>query len=60
MTDKPTVDENQPEGTVIGTVQANDQDTVTDLLFTLINDANGAFRLDNNVTCRNVSDFNGK
>ena len=57
--DQPVVHENQPTDTVIGTIQAIDQDTVTDLIFKLIDNANGAFVLDGKVTCQNVSDANG-
>ena len=52
--DQPRVDENLQEGTVVGTVLALDQDTVTDLKFSLVDSSNGQFRLDNNVTCNNV------
>lgn len=59
--DRPTVYENQPIDTIVATIQAIDQDTVTDLSFKLINDANGAFKLDNKIICQNVSDStNGK
>ena len=36
-----------------------DQDTITDLTFKLMNDANGAFKLDGKVSCQNVSNANG-
>lgn len=57
--DRPVVYENQPIKTVVGMIQAMDQDTVTDLTFKLIDDSNGAFVLDGKVTCQNVSDANG-
>ena len=53
--------ENQPINTIIGTIQSIDQDTVTDLTFELIEDANGAFKLDDKIICQNISNnSNGK
>ena len=57
--DQPKVYENLPIDTIVGTIQAIDQDNVTDLLFQLLNNPNGAFRLDDKVTCQNVLDANG-
>ncbi|XP_066935500.1 protocadherin Fat 4-like isoform X3 [Clytia hemisphaerica] len=54
--DQPIINENQPANTILGTVQALDQDTVSDLVFSLVDDANGAFRLANKVTCKNITD----
>ena len=53
--DYPTVDENLPAGTVVGTVKAVDQDAVSGLTFSLVDNANGQFRLGDKVTCLTFS-----
>lgn len=57
---QPSISENIPNNNIVGTVEALDQDTVTNLVFSLIDDANGMFKLDPTVTCQNNSDSNGK
>lgn len=47
--------ENLPAESVVGTIRALDQDTVTDLIFSLVDDAGGRFRLGDKVTCKNVT-----
>ena len=49
------IKENSPNGTVIGTVTAYDQDAVQSLEFSLDDDANGAFAVDSSASCSNQS-----
>lgn len=54
-TDHAFIEENLPTGYAVGTIQALDQDTVTDLVFSLVDDAGQRFRLDGKVTCKNLT-----
>ena len=49
------VNENSPNGTVVGTVTAYDQDAVQSLAFSLDDDATGAFAVDSSASCSNES-----
>lgn len=44
-----------PNGTVVATVEADDQDAVERLTFQLLENPDGKFRLDNKVVCTNIS-----
>lgn len=52
---QPKVKENMPNGTVVATVEADDQDAVERLTFQLLENPDGKFRLDNKVVCTNIS-----
>lgn len=49
--DKPTVKENSPRGTQIGTLSAVDKDAVQNLTFSLDDSAGGKFSLGSNTSC---------
>ena len=56
---KPAISENWIKGSIIGTIEAVDQDTVTDLKFEILNDLGSMFKLGSPVTC-SKSFLNGK
>lgn len=58
LMDQPRIDENLPRDTVVGTIEAIDQDTVSDLVFSLDDDGDEMFRLDKKVTCKNITNQN--
>ena len=57
---KPAIPENWMKDSIIGTIEAIDQDTVTDLKFEIMNDIDSMFKLGSPVTCSNQSFFNGR
>ena len=57
---KPAIPENWMKDSIIGTIEAIDQDTVTNLKFEIMNDLDSMFKLGSPVTCSNQSFFNGR
>ena len=51
----PSVPENSPAGTVVGTFEAYDSDFITGLNLTLDDDAGGRFKIADRQTCKNAS-----
>ena len=52
----PRVNENTAVGTIVGTLHAYDEDAVESLRFSLDDDGNGTFSVDNTASCSNSSD----
>ncbi|XP_068740239.1 protocadherin Fat 4-like [Montipora capricornis] len=57
LDEQPKVDENSQAGTVVGTIEALDQDEDQNLTFSLDFDAAGKFTVDSPVTCHNLTNI---